>query len=482
MTAVDEYIETVVKIDTAGAELLAALCAPTLRNSSYIDRISSGTGGISVLRIQEGYNVVAHTAAGAFDKLDPAEHTASLVDRLYRDAEAIGVTPVALVDTVDASDGRREVIQKIGDALVSKANEKKVAIINGEVAVLGYRVNCDANVSGTMISIAGKSFTPGIHEMNGVKYVVFDPEGRAVHGNSDGVGTWTEFSERSGRYERALKNSLAMKLDDSSKNGARAMAVFDVVERSGEIPIETLEQEARRLGAEMGFEYVLVHENAGNRLHGWKKGEPVYNVSGSAITTIDEKYLTNPLAPGEGDHVLAIRGSPNPRSNGITDKRMAMIRTFGKDWHLHPVGRIFMEFLNEPAIVFYPLFNALIDENLTTSVTHMSGGALKSKLAKPLAKKGLYAALEGLYPADWRELALGGFGFTSAENAYTKWPMGNDGYITTRKPGEAIDLIRNYELEAKIVGQVEKAKEGRTGVELLGIKGSDGKDVYFSGQ
>ena len=57
--------------------------------------------------------------------------------------------------------------------------------------------------------------------------------------------------------------------------------------------------------------------------------------------------------------------------------------------------------------------------------------------------------------------------------------MGNDGFVTAKKPDKAIYRINEYGLEAKEVGQLEA---GKTGVVLAGIKASDGKDVYFSGR
>lgn len=483
METVDQYINDVIKRGDTGSELLAALCVPTLKNSPFVDVISSGMGGMAVLRIPDNYNVVVHSATGDPHKYDAKEHTVSLLDRLYGQAEQFGAEPVGLVDVIDASEGKREDVRQIGEVLVSKANEKKVAIINGELAILGARVNCIANVSGTMISMIPNNQRTGVYMRDEVPYYVFNPNGKAIWGNSDGVGTKTEFYERSLRFKKALRDSLAMKADDAVKKGADIQVVFDTVERSGdEIFTHHLDKEAARLSEAMGFCYLLVHEYVGGRLQGWQYGEPVYNVSGSAVSAIDEERLMNPPASHEGDYVLAVRGKPNPRCNGITDKRKLAVKLLGESWHETPEGEMFLEFLAEPATVFYPVFRELLNKGLATSVYHMSGGAYNGKLAKPLAKDGLYAALEGLYEPDWRELALAGFALTPAEVAYAKWPMGNEGFVTTQNPEEAIKVTESYGLQAKVVGQVEKAKNGRTGIELAGIRGSDCRNVYFSGQ
>lgn len=484
MTAVDEYINTVIKPGAEGSELLASLCAPTLRNSAYVDVLSSGMGGMAVLRVPDDYNLVVHSAAADPHKSDIAEHAASLMDRLYEQSSQMDAQPLALANVIDARTGEGEVVRRIGDALASKANEMHVAIVNGELAVLGDRINCDANVSGTMVSLVPKFLhKPDRYERNGVVYVVLDPEGKAVYVNSDGVGTKTEFAERRKVFHLPLRDSLAMKCDDASKRGAKVKVVFDVVERNNNgIPTGALDWNARHIiGSSMNFYYVLVHENVGKRLLGWREGAAAYNISGSAVSVINEELLKNPPIPTAGEYIIAIRGSPNPRSNGITDKRKAMVRVFGNKWHKTPEGKMFMEFLAEPSTIFYRIFDELMESGNATSVYHMSGGAYNGKLAKPLADHGLYVRLEGLFPPDWRELALAGFGFTPAEVAYAKWPMGNEGFITTRNPDEAGRIITKYGLDARTVGQLQAAKDGVTGVTIAGIKSSDGKEVYFSG-
>lgn len=479
---VDQYIKEVVQRGDEGSALLAARCASTIRNSDCVQVLREGMNGLAVLRIPEDYVAVVHSAAGDPALLDPEKHASSLIDRLFEQAREIDAVPLGLANVIDASRGDGRTVEAIAHALVSGANRYEFAVMNGELAILGDRINCDANVSGTMVSLLRKgSRRERGRFSDGSVFAAFDPQGLAIYMNSDGVGTKTEFYERAKRYTGALRDSLAMKLDDAAKIGARAKVVFDVVETKGSIPVYELRETAALISQEMGLAYLLHHESVGNRLGGWNEPE-AFNVSGSAVNVIDEERLRSPLMPREGDYIIAIRGKPNPRSNGITDKRKAMIKQFGDNWHQTPEGRMFLEFLAEPSTVFYTVFNELIEQGCATSVYHMSGGAYNGKLAKPLARHGLYATLEELFDADWRELALGGFSFTPAEVAYAKWPMGNEGFITTGDPEKAMHIISRYGLEARQVGHVEKAANGKTGVELAGIKGSSGKNVYFSGQ
>ena len=184
---------------------------------------------------------------------------------------------------------------------------------------------------------------------------------------------------------------------------------------------------------------------------------PAYNLSGSVVSIIDEEQLRNPLRPKVGDAIVAISGKPNPRSNGITAKRKIMIDRFGLEWHTTPEGKDYIEYLGEPSIVLYPVFRELLDRGLATSFYHMSGGAYEGKLAQPLAKEGLFARLEGLFEPDRREEFFVEASGMSVRDAYRKWPMGNDGFITTINPEGAINLISSHGYKARRVGIIARA-------------------------
>ncbi|MBS3050702.1 MAG: hypothetical protein J4400_00950, partial [Candidatus Aenigmarchaeota archaeon] len=233
---------------------------------------------------------------------------------------------------------------------------------------------------------------------------VFDPEGDDVYVNSDGQGTKAEFHERRREHWLALQDSLVMKADDTAKIGARIRAMFDVVERSGRVDEEMFERYADELSRKYGFAYVAEQHDVGSRLRGWAPGETAINVGGSAVSTIDGKRLASLPAPRAGNYLVAARGRPTPRSNGITDQRAAMISMLGERWHETPEGKYFLEFLSEPSTCFYPAFMELLGSGVATAVFHNSGGAFDGKLAKPLAKHGLYALIEGLFEPDSRAL------------------------------------------------------------------------------
>lgn len=491
--AKDWYIERVNKGGDDISGMLRKMTVPSLSNNEFLDVLDDQMNGMVVMRIPEGFEAVCHAASGSPLILNQTDYVHSMVRKLKADAEKIGATPLGFADDINASGNIDS--ESVGNDLNEAAGDgkSKVGVINGEFANLGNRVRGDFNINGVMVSMVRKGkFDKDVFTVDGTTYVKFDPQGKAVWLNSDGEGTKAEFAERLGKYYLSLYNSIPMKADDSAKKGARIMAVFDTIE-SRNLPMRAFWRmlyEAGKISKIIGAPYVLLKEEVGGRLMSYRDDIPALNVGGSAVSVIDEERIKNPLAPSAGDYLLVVRGLPGPRSNGISDKRKLMTEVFGQEWHKTPMGKVFMEFLSQPSTLFYNVFNELMDSGVGTSFTHMSGGAFDSKLAKELAKHGLYARLDHLFPPDWRELAIAGFGLNPPEHAYAKWPMGNEGVVFTKYPGRAMRIIKSHGLEAMVAGVVHGAKavlddtphDGfrlRTGIELIAY---NGQRVYFSGQ
>ncbi|MDO8555912.1 MAG: hypothetical protein Q7R96_01930 [Nanoarchaeota archaeon] len=477
MPSVDDYIQTVIQQGDEGSRLLANITAPTLKNNAYVDVVQSGMNGVAVLRIPENYAVVVHSASGHPEKTNIKEHTASLIRRLLEQAQNIGATPIGFADVIDSRTGDLSLLTDIATTLAVETTRHNVAILNGENAILGERVT-EANVSGTMISMIPKKHIfakDGSYEVLGTPYIRFDPQGQPVYINSDGVGTKTAFYEILGNYIEALRDSLAMKWDDTIKLAARVRATSDVLEYNGAITLEEIralfEPAVTALAKEFSLPYILNYEHVGKRIQG--RGYPSYHISGSVVSTIDEEQLKHPPRPTPEEQLIAIRGKPNPRSNGITAKRKALARCLGEQWYDSAIGETFLEYLATPSTIFYPLFKTLLENKEASSFYHMSGGAYKGKLAKPLAHAGCYVEIENLFPPDWRELALAGFNLYSAEQSFAQWPMGNEGFITTSTPDAALKRIITHGLEGKVVGTLEASDgEDRKGIQIRAFNGA----------
>jgi phosphoribosylaminoimidazole (AIR) synthetase len=502
---VDEYITKTIKEGDKGSKLLAAKCAPTLKKP-LVDIISQGMGGIAVLRPPQDCVIAVHSTGGDNHISDLRRYVGSVVRKMVQDSHRIGATPLGFGNVVDASSMDLSMITIIGDQLRKSAEDFNLPVMNGELADLGTRVNCQANLSGTMISALPRSshfasIIPGIFEYDGITYAVFDPQGKPVFINCDGIGTKTEFYERlletymaSALAATALLNYdydspykeipcgaedfAAMNLDDTAKLGARAHVLSGVIETKGRLPVRLIKEKLIRITDAFGVLGILQHEAVESRLLGYRSEAPAYNISGSAVSTIDEERLKNLPKPQEGESLIAICGGSNPRSNGISAKRKTMSRLFGERWHETREGRIFLDYLTKPSTILYPVFTNLLQRELATSVFHNSGGAYDGKLARPLAKHNLFVDIKKLFEPDWREVALAAYSL-SVKDAYGKYPMGTDGFVSTSRPEEAINTIHAMGFNALNAGKLEKAVDGRTGVKLIAF---NGQEVYFSGR
>lgn len=481
MSKVDRYIEEVIRQGDKGSSYLASSAAPTLANGNHVEILSGGMNGLAVLRIPDDQLCGAVSIGGDPSILDSREYAASVVDRAVALAKKNDFTPIGFTDIIDASTGDPKELRTIQDSIVERANHHRIPIMNGELAILSERVIGGANITGTVIGICSNKRRSFPNPLDNPGIAVFDPQGQAVYANCDGIGTKGEFGERDGTPEIGLRDTTAMKTDDLIKFGGRFMAMCEGVEYAGDIDRTKFTQMAHTLGKELGGIVTLSFEDMGGRIQGYKPGALATNLSGTSFSTIDEHQLQNPLKPQAGEYLLAIRGEPNPRSNGISERRELMVKAFGREWHQTKEGQLFMPFLKQPSTILYPLFRDLIDRGYATSVFHLSGGSYDGKLARPIAKERLHVKLEHLFTPDWRDIAMAGMGFTSAKAAYTKRPMGVDGFVSVHGDNVnfALDCVREHGLEGRVVGQLEKARGYRTGVSLTA---ANGERLYFNGR
>ena len=497
----DEYYEKIIKPGDRGSDLLTEAIAKTIGNSEFA-RIEGNPYQLTGLRIPAGQCVVVNSDVGEGSTL--ASKARSLVERLSHNAiDELGARPIAFTNIIDSTTGDDSVILPIRDTLVSVANEKRLAIINGENAILGSRVvgdssygkfaekiNGSANISGTMFSIVepDELFRRGITNANGIyrskngtAFILFPSTGEFLFANSDGVGTKHEFYERLGvdSWIKANRDAIAMDADDAGKNAARIIAYSGVCERNlaakdigGIVPAEM-----SGLCQKLGF-FGTLELRIGN-YQSYKEGIPAFNIGGSAISIIPDVRLTNLPVPKEGNYLVVLRSRiPNPRSNGITAKREGMEKLHGKEWQETPWGKYFMQFLAQPSTIFYPFFMEVFDKGLADSVYHMSGGAFDGKLARPLAKQGLYVELDNLFEADPREIALASVTSNSIAASYGKCSMSNEAFIATDYPHEVIDRAIRRGYDARKAGRIERNPDGKTGVKFYAL----GQEVSFSGK
>src|SRR3989338_5396869 len=153
MTTLDDYLANVIQLGDQGSNLLAKRCASSLRNSPYVKIIQGPTQNVAVLDLPQQYDVVVHSAIGDPTITGVEEHARYMVVRLHEQAQRLGVIPVAFANVIDSRTGELKMLEAAVTGLVHEANNKGLAIMNGENAILGDRVVPEANIMGTMISI-----------------------------------------------------------------------------------------------------------------------------------------------------------------------------------------------------------------------------------------------------------------------------------------------------------------------------------------
>lgn len=472
---IDSYMLDIAEKEGSSG-ILAELALPTLERE-FVHQVVPGKNGLSFLKIPEDWLLVGHSSGGDHRITDPGEYSKSVFRSLVENTKKIGAIPIAAADVIDASSTDESFVRSVGIPFSQMALESKVAILNGELAKLGPMVNCPCNISGTMLGLIPRDSqysrgAPRVFEINGVKYFVFDPKGKFVWMNSDGTGTKPLTNSRFGKYEESVVDDFAMQFDDKGKFGGGALASFNLIETSGEVPFDRMNEYAIKIAGKMNAFAIIQHERVGNRLKGPHGEKNIWNISGTLVSLVDEDMINNMPRPKEGDSLVAIKG--NGRSNGYTDRRNLVVEWFGEDWHETEGGKYFGDFLTKPSILFYPIFSELISQGLANSVYHMSGGAFRDKLANPIAKHGLYAEIgieEGsvqLFKPDPREAAF--VSQFNISNAYTKFAVGNEGFVSTTKPQEVIKFLKDRGHEARVVTKLEK-KEGVKGILLRAFNG-----------
>ena len=70
-----------------------------------------------------------------------------------------------------------------------------------------------------------------------------------------------------------------------------------------------------------------------------------------------------------------------------------------------------------------------------------------------------------------------GFSGSSIQHSYEKWPMGNDGFVTTVDPIGAIAAIQAYGFDARDVGVLKTANK----VPGVTLDTYDGSRIRFTG-
>lgn len=304
------------------------------------------------------------------------------------------------------------------------------------------------------------------------------PKGYFIEASTDGIGTKGILIDAAKTHHLAAYDLIAMTASDITRFGGIPLIfvnVFDTVSvgntrdkvskiyksaiaglgkvaKKGKIVI--LKGETAQMGDAIGSEIT----NSKTKL----------NWSGTMIGAYHKRKMITGKNLAPGQVVIALKEN-GFRCNGISSARKALKEKFGNEWWKNPKAKKSIKLASTPSALYDNYINTLhgwFDKNFKPeiniySVVHLSGGALKEKLAKDiLFPKGLSAELFDLWEppkimrecAKWRKI--------TDEEFYEVWNGGQGMLLIVEEKNASycIKRARDFGIKAKIAGKITKEK------------------------
>ena len=324
------------------------------------------------------------------------------------------------------------------------------------------------------------------------------PEGYMIEASTDGIGTKGIIIDAAHTHHLAAYDLVAMTASDITRFGGVPLIlinVFDTVSigNKGDEVSETYKSAISGLG-EVAKESKIVVLKGETAQMGVAIGSEIadsktkLNWSGTMIGAYhkDKMVTGESIAPGQVVVALKENGF---RSNGISSVRKALKEKFGNEWWNNIEAKESIKLASVPSVLYdmyvntlHGWFNADFKPEIKIhSIIHLSGGALKEKLAKDiLFPKKLSAELFDLWEppqimkqcAEWRKI--------TDEEFYEVWHGGQGMLlIIDEKDAEyAIKRGSDFGIEAKVVGKI--TKEENPQVSIISKLNIGNKIIYKS--
>ena len=322
------------------------------------------------------------------------------------------------------------------------------------------------------------------------------PEGYFIEASTDGIGTKGIIIDAAKTHHLAAYDIIAMTSSDITRFGGIPLVfinVFDIssVGNEGDAVSKIYKGAISGLGkvAKESKLVVLKGETAqmgdaiGSEI---KDSKTKINWSGTMIGAYhkDKMITGESIAPGQVIIALKENGF---RSNGISSVRKALKAKFGKEWWKNPKAKESIKLAATPSVLYDIFINTLHGwfnkdfkpEIKIHSVVHLSGGALREKLANDiLFSRGLSAELNNLWEipkimkecAEWRKINDSEF--------YEVW-HGGQGMLLIVDEKDADYCIKrasNFSIKARVVGRVTKEKDPQV---LISSKLNKGNKIIY---
>ena len=300
------------------------------------------------------------------------------------------------------------------------------------------------------------------------------PEGYFIEASSDGIGTKGILIDAAKTHHLAAFDIIAMTSSDITRFGGIPLVfinIFDTtsIGNNGDEVNRIYKSAISGLGEVAKKEKLVVLKGETAQM-GDAIGSEIMdsktklNWSGVMIGAyhIDKMVTGETLATGQVIIALKEHGF---RCNGISSIRGALREKFGKEWWQNPEAKESITLASTPSVLYDSFVNTLHGwftpdfkpEIKIHSIVHLSGGALKEKLAKDiLFPKKLSAQIDDLWNpphimkqcAEWRKL--------SDEEFYEVWNGGQGMLLIVDEKDAAYCIKRatDFGIEAKVAGKI----------------------------
>ncbi|MFC1521156.1 AIR synthase-related protein [Elusimicrobiota bacterium] len=320
------------------------------------------------------------------------------------------------------------------------------------------------------------------------------PQGTYMNIGFDGVGTKVELGERASMHNTLAYDLFAMVCDDAVAKGAEPVIVGSILD------VNTLQNKTSKVSyidfvKQMAIGYVNAAKEAnvaivngevaelGVRVMGY--GPFNYNWGAAAVWFArKERFLTGRKIQ-EGDHLVGLR-EDGFRSNGLSLLRKVLGDLYGDKWHLQTFsGKKLAELTLHPSRIYtgavVDMFGGLEREPKARvfGIAHITGGGIPEKLGRLLTPNNLGAVIDDPFKPCDLMLFCQEKGFVSDKEAYSAWNMGQGMIIATTNPDEVLDVAKQHEIDAKVIGTVTGEKGIR--IKSRGFYNDKEKELVFQG-
>jgi len=323
------------------------------------------------------------------------------------------------------------------------------------------------------------------------------PEGYSIEASTDGIGTKGILIDAAQTHNLAAYDIIAMTASDITRFGGIPLVfinVFDIVSvgNKGDEVSETYKKAIASLGEVAKQENIVVLKGETAQM-GVSLGSELtdsktkLNWSGTMIGAYHKNKMITGDSLAAGQVIIALKEN-GFRCNGISSVRAALREKFGTEWWKNPEAQKSIKQTATPSVLYDKYINTLhgwYNKNFKPEITihaivHLSGGAIKEKLAKDLLfPRGLSATLPDLWEppeimkecARWRKI--------SDEEFYEVWNGGQGMLIVVdEKDAEhSIKRAAEFSIEAKICGKILKETSPRV---VISSQLTKGKEIIYS--